>query len=149
VPEPIASATLETQKILIRSNGGEVSFLDHGQWSDSLPKLLQAKVVQSFENANYLRSVARPFEGLAADHQLLLDIRTFQLSASAELPSAEIEFSAKIIADNGRILDARILRATAPAAVIDAPAATSALGEAFGRLAVDLVVWASGALKSP
>jgi hypothetical protein len=32
VPEPTASVTLETQKILIRFNAGQTSFLDHGQW---------------------------------------------------------------------------------------------------------------------
>jgi phospholipid/cholesterol/gamma-HCH transport system substrate-binding protein len=147
VPEPTASVTLETQKILIRFNAGQISFLDHGQWSDSLPKLVQAKVVQSFENANYLRSVARPFEGLTADYQLLLDIRTFQISASAEAASAEIELVAKILGDNGRIVDARIFRATALAKSADASTAAAALDEAFEKTAVDLVVWGSAVLQ--
>jgi phospholipid/cholesterol/gamma-HCH transport system substrate-binding protein len=147
IPEPTASVTLETQKILIRSNAGETSFIDNGQWSDSLPKLVQAKVVQSFENANFLRTVARPFEGLTGDYQLLLDIRTFQLSASAEAPSADVEFAAKILGDNGRIADARIFRATAPAKAADASAATAALDEAFGKTAIDLVIWGSAVLQ--
>jgi phospholipid/cholesterol/gamma-HCH transport system substrate-binding protein len=148
VPEPTALVTLETQKILIRSNGGEMSFIDNGQWSDSLPKLVQAKVVQSFENANYLRTVARPFEGLTGDYQLLIDIRIFQLSASTEMPSADVEFAAKLLGNNGRIVDARIFLATVPAKATDAPVAAAALNEAFGKAAVDLVVWASGVLQN-
>jgi phospholipid/cholesterol/gamma-HCH transport system substrate-binding protein len=148
VPEPTALVTLETQKIIIRSNGGETSFIDNGQWSDSLPKLLQAKVVQSFENANYLRTVARPFEGLAGDYQLLIDIRSFQISHSGEVPAADVEFAVKILGNNGRIVDARIFRASVPAKATNAPAAAAALDEAFGKAAVDLVVWASGVLQN-
>lgn len=82
-------------------------------------------------------------EGLSAGRQILIDIRSFQLSLAAA-PLAEIEFSAKVVGDNGKIVDARIFRATVPAAAADAPAAAAALNEAFGKLAVELVVWASG-----
>ena len=47
-----------------------------------------------------------------------------------------------------RILDARIFRATVPAKATNAPAAAAALDEAFGKAAVDLVVWASGVLQN-
>lgn len=145
VPEPTALVALETQKILIRLEAGGTLPLENGQWSDSLPKLIQAKIVQSFENANYLRSVARPFEGLAADFQLLIDIREFQLSSASE-PVGEIEFAAKILGPDGRILDARIFRAAAPAKAADASAAAAALDQAFGKAAIELVVWVAGVI---
>jgi ABC-type uncharacterized transport system auxiliary subunit len=80
---------------------------------------------------------------LTAGRQLLIDIRSFQLSLAAA-PQAEVEFSAKILGENGRIVDARIFRATVPAATGDAPGAAAALDEAFGKVVVELVVWASG-----
>jgi phospholipid/cholesterol/gamma-HCH transport system substrate-binding protein len=143
IPEPTAVLMFDTQKILVRPSGAEGPTFANAKWSDNIPKLLQAKIIQSFENANLLRSVARPMEGLAAGHQLLIDIRSFQLSLSA-VPQAEVEFSVKILGDNGKIVDARIFRATAPATGPDAPAAAAALNEAFGKVAVDLVAWASG-----
>ncbi len=139
VAEPTASVTLETQKILIRSNG-ETTAIDNGQWSDSLPKLVQAKVVQSFENANYLRNVARPFEGLAADYQLLIDIRSFQISIS-DGPIADVEFTAKILDGSGKIVDARIFHATEPAKGTNAQAAGAALDAAFAKAVTELVPW--------
>jgi phospholipid/cholesterol/gamma-HCH transport system substrate-binding protein len=144
VPEPTALVALETQKILIRLEEGGTLPLENGQWSDSLPKLVQAKIVQSFENANYLR-VSRPFESLAADFQLLVDIREFQLSSASE-PVGEIEFAAKILGQDGRILDARIFRAAVPAKAANAPAAAAALDQAFGKAATELVVWVAGAI---
>lgn len=142
VPEPTAVLMFDTQKILVRPIGTEGPTFSNARWSDNLPKLIQARIIQSFENANLLRSVARPIEGSTASHQLLIDIRSFQLSLSAA-PLAEVEFSAKILADNGQIVGARIFRATVPPVTVDAPAAAAALDEAFGKTAVDLVVWAS------
>jgi phospholipid/cholesterol/gamma-HCH transport system substrate-binding protein len=145
VPEPTALVALETQKILIRLDEGGSLPLENGQWSDTLPKLVQAKIVQSFENASYLRAVARPFEGLSADFQLLIDIREFQLSPASE-PVAEVEFSAKIVGQDGRILDARIFRAAAPAKAADVRQAAAALDAAFGKAATELVVWVAGVI---
>jgi phospholipid/cholesterol/gamma-HCH transport system substrate-binding protein len=142
VPEPTASITLDSQRILVRTNGGEGPAPGAGQWSDNLPKLIQQKVVQSFENANYLQAVARPLEGLIADHQLLLDIRHFELAVSGE-SVADVEFSAKILGDKGRIENARIFHATVHAEVTDAAAAAAALDEAFGKAVTELVLWTS------
>jgi len=145
IPEPTATLAIDTQKILVRPSDTEGPTYKNAKWSDNIPKLIQARIIQSFENANLLRSVLRPVEGLTASHQLVIDIRNFQLSLSAA-PTAEVEFSAKILADNGKIVDARIFRATVPAATADAPAAAAALNEAFGKTAVELVVWASSVI---
>jgi phospholipid/cholesterol/gamma-HCH transport system substrate-binding protein len=145
IPEPTAALIIDSQKILVRPSDTEGPTYKNAKWSDNIPKLLQARIIQSFENANLLRSVARPMEGLTASHQLVIDIRSFQLSLSAA-PMAEVEFSAKILAENGRIVDARIFRATAPSVSPDASAAAAALNEAFGKTAVELVVWASSVI---
>ena len=132
----------DTQRILVRPSGAEGPTFTNAKWSDNIPKLLQARIIQGFENANLLRSVAKPIEGLTAGRQLLVDIRSFQFSLAAA-PQAEVEFSAKILGDNGQIIDARIFRATAPATAADASAAAAALDTAFGKVATELVVWAS------
>ena len=140
VLDPTAVLALESQRIVVQPNTENPTFAD-ARWSDSLPKLFQSKIIQSFENAKYLSAVARPMEGLTADYQLLIDIRRFQISVSAE-PIAEVEFSAKILAD-GRITHTRILHATAPAKELNAPAAAAALNEAFNKLVTELVIWIS------
>jgi phospholipid/cholesterol/gamma-HCH transport system substrate-binding protein len=144
VPEPTTLVVLDTQRILVRPRADESVTLD-AQWSDSLPKLLQAKIIQSFENGGYLRAVARPMEGLTADHQLLIDIRSFHV-LMAPAPAAEVEFTAKILAEGGRIVDARLLQASVPVNATDAPAAAAGLDEAFGRVATELVLWVSGVI---
>jgi phospholipid/cholesterol/gamma-HCH transport system substrate-binding protein len=140
--EPTAVVMFDSQKILVRSTTGEVTPVDNAQWSDSLPKLIQAKIIQSFENANLGSAVGRPVDGFTANYQLLIDIRSFQISAGPN-QGADIELSARILGDSGKIIDVRIFRASAPVKAIEAPSAVAALNEAFSKIALEIVSWAS------
>ena len=142
VPEPTAIIMFDTQKILVRPAGAEDPTFANSRWSDNLPKLIQAKIIQSFENANFLGAVTRPMDGLTTKYQLLIDIRSFQVSMSAN-PIADVEFTAKILTDHGQIAAARIFHATAPTTAPDAAAAAAALNEAFNNTAIELVIWTS------
>ena len=143
VPEPTAVLTLDTQKIAIRTAAGEGPSVDDERWSDNVPKMLQAKIIQSFENSETMRAVARPMEGLIADYQLLIDIRSFQV-AGAETAVAHVEFGAKILSDKGRIIASRTFEATAPTTDATTPASVAALNSAFRKVATDLVIWTAG-----
>jgi phospholipid/cholesterol/gamma-HCH transport system substrate-binding protein len=142
VPDPTALGMLDSEKILIKSAAGAGASVVDAQWGDTVPKMLQMKIIQAFENAGSFAAVSRPVEGLTGDFQLLIDIRRFQLSAAAE-PVAEVEFAGKVLDGSGRILDTHIFRATQPTTAATAPAATAALDQAFGRAATELVVWTS------
>jgi phospholipid/cholesterol/gamma-HCH transport system substrate-binding protein len=141
VADPVVSAALDTQRILPASDEG-ANASDEGQWADSVPKLVQSKIVQAFENANYLR-VGRPSDNLTADYQLLLEIRSFRVSTIGE-PTATIAFTAKLVGNGGAIADARIFEATAAVREPGSAGAAAAIDEAFGKVAVDLVTWACG-----
>ena len=125
--------------------------INNAQWSDTIPKLLQARIVQSFENSNYLAAVARPMEGLTADYQLAIDVRSFQVSNAPDLaaqratgPMAHVGFAAKILGDNGRIIGSRTFDTVVPTPDLDAVGAAAAIDKAFAKAATDLVVWTAG-----
>ena len=88
---------LDTQRIIVDPGAGEP--LENVQWSDTIPKLLQEKIIQSFEASNYVGAVAKPMEGLAADYQLLIDLRSFQITGTPAAPTAHVEFAAKILGE--------------------------------------------------
>jgi phospholipid/cholesterol/gamma-HCH transport system substrate-binding protein len=141
VTEPTALIAFETRKFLVRPNPSQDPSFANAEWSDNVPRLLQTKIVQAFENAGLSQTVSRPSEGLAADKQLIIDIRKFQISTSPT-PTAEIEFAARILADNGRIVEAKLFRASVPVSAMNAPSAATALDQAFGTCATELVNWA-------
>jgi phospholipid/cholesterol/gamma-HCH transport system substrate-binding protein len=145
VAEPTALVMIDAQTILIRPPPPPDPAAKPALWGDSLPKLLQAKLIEAFDNANYLHAVGRPAEGFEGDHKLLIDIRTFQLSVQPQ-PTAEIDLSAKVLNTKGGLVGARVFRATAPAAATDTAAAAAALDAAFGKIVRELVVWTAGML---
>jgi cholesterol transport system auxiliary component len=146
VPEPTAIAVLDTERVVVRPTAGEVAHLAGVQWSDRLPKLLQARIVQTFENISRIRAIGRPGDRLTPDYQLVLDIRAFNIAATTE-PFAEVEIGAKIVADKeGRVVAAKVFRATVPTPTTEGAGAVSAVNAAFGRAAVDIVQWAARVL---
>jgi phospholipid/cholesterol/gamma-HCH transport system substrate-binding protein len=143
VLEPSALVALDTQRIIVAPGAGESPPVETAQWSDSIPKMLQARIVQSLENSKYVGAVAKPMEGLAADYQLAIDVRSFQImQGPAGSPMAQVEFGAKVVGDGGRIIGSRTFSATVSAPDTRAAGAAKAMDEAFGKAATDLVVWA-------
>jgi phospholipid/cholesterol/gamma-HCH transport system substrate-binding protein len=140
VPDPASILVFDTQKILIRTNAGTYSNVKDGQWADNLPKLMQARVVQSFENAQQLEKVSRPFDMLEGAYRLELGIRNFQI-APEPTPTAVVEFSARLLDDKGQVTGARIFNTSAPAKSVEAPDVVAGLNAAFAKAAHELVDW--------
>ncbi|WP_245439228.1 ABC-type transport auxiliary lipoprotein family protein [Microvirga aerophila] len=142
VAEPAALQTLSTQQILVKDASGTVSFLGGGQWSDNLPRLIQTRLINTFENASQLRGVSRPSSGAVGDVQLVSELRSFEIATPSN--EAVVEISVKIVNDtNGRIVSGRIFKARTPAATVDAPNAARALDEALSVAMLDIVRWVS------
>ncbi len=140
IAEPTALAAFGEDKIVVRPQPGETTALNDAQWEDRLPKLIQARLIQSFENARWLRRVGRPEDKLATDFVLISDVRRFEISVADQ--SAVIEISAKIVSEHtGRIISARVFRAAVPAPSTRGEGAVAALNEAFVRVAAQMVVW--------
>ena len=146
VPDPIALAALDNERIQsVSSNGAYVTVPD-AQWSDALPKLVQVKILRALEDAGRFAGVSRPLEGVTSDFQLLLDIRKFQLSVNL---TAEIELGCKMLGANGRVIATRIFRASVAVEQSGAPVAVAALDKAFGRVGADIVSWTGQAADEP
>jgi cholesterol transport system auxiliary component len=143
ITEPIALAPYDSEKIVVRPAPGEAAQLTDAQWEDRLPKLMQARILQSFENASRLRAVGRPADKIVNDFVLITDIRAFEISASDN--TAVVEIAAKIVRDRtGRIMAARVFRVTVPAQATQGAGAVAALNEAFVKAETQLVLWAAG-----
>ena len=142
VNEPAALQTLSTQQILVKDASGTVSFLGGGQWADNLPRLIQTRLINTFENSSQLRGVSRPSSGAVGDVQLISELRSFEIATPSN--EALVEISVKIVSDrDGRIINGRIFRARAPVAAVDAPNAARALDEALSTVMLDIVRWVS------
>ena len=50
IAEPQALKVLDSESIVVRSGPSSVAYLGGAQWSDRLPKMIQSRLVQAFEN---------------------------------------------------------------------------------------------------
>ncbi|HVY20657.1 MAG TPA: ABC-type transport auxiliary lipoprotein family protein [Bauldia sp.] len=141
IATPTTVIVLDTQRIVIQSATGTAPAFPDARFADNIPPLLQSRLVQGFENAGYLK-VAADGGDLEGDYKLVLDIRKFQLDTSAS-PKAAVEFSAKLLDADGKVVDAKIFSAEAPvSATDDAAVAAKSIGDAFAKAATDLIGWA-------
>lgn len=147
IPEPAALMSMSSDKILIANGASVGASIQNAQWSDNLPILFQAKVIESFEDSKYFQAVGRPLDGFEADDQLTTEIRTFRIVTTPE-PAAVVTFSAKVLS-GGRIKAQRVFKATVPIATTDGAAAASGLNEAFGKTVKALVEWSAENIGPP
>lgn len=135
-----ALLTYDSERVLTQVDSGQLAGLGTAKWSDNLPKLMQARIVQSFENTGSLGLASRPIEGAAPDFQLQIEIRKFQIAPGPER-AAVAEISAKLVSSDGHVAAARIFDATVPVKSQEDVDAAKALNEAFGKILAKLIPW--------
>jgi len=146
IPDPVALAALDSERIQMVSAIGAYANLADAQWSDTLPKLLQMKLLRSLEDAGRFAGVSRPLEGVTGDLQLVLDLRRFQIAPNF---TADVEIGCKLLGNNGRILATRTFRAAEPIEGAGSAASVAALDKAFGRVGTELLAWTAQAANEP
>ena len=144
IAEPSVVLSLNTDRILEQVGKAETKPVGNERWADSLPTLLQARLIQSFENAGY-QNVLRPAEAPDPDDNLVLDVRKFWLVAGDQ-PSAIIDIMAKIIDRQGAVVAAKRFTLQGPASGTNEEAAATALNGLFTSMVEQLVPWTVAAL---
>jgi cholesterol transport system auxiliary component len=147
VAEPTALQALDSERMVVRGADGTVSFLPGAQWSDRLPRLMQNRLIESFENAG--RAVSRAGSGVSGDAGLAWNVRFFGVDATAGA-QARVEVSVKLVdATSGRIARARVFRGAEPLGAVDGRSAARALDDVSGRVFAEIVRWSAGPVSAP
>jgi len=143
VPAPTAVKALDGQDIEIKSADDSISYLKGAQWGDRLPNLVQARLIQAFENSGLLGGVGRPGEGLAINYQILSDIRSFNIVLmTREQRLACVEIGVKIMDDKtGNIIASRVFRSQTVVSGLNNGQYALALDNAFKVATKDIVDW--------
>jgi len=139
IPEPTAVAMLETQRFLFSPTQDYPGFAE-AMWADALPKLLQARLIESFENYDIAHAPLRTDLG-QAEFQLLIDLRRFRIAVDMK-PIAEIGLSARIVDKNGKTIASRLFEESEGLDKVEPPQAAEAFSAAFGRIAKNMIAWA-------
>ena len=101
--------------------------------------MVQARLVEAFENTGATGATAKPGDGLVIDYQLVGDIRKFEIDASG---AAVLEISVKLLSDRtGKVVETRIFKATSASRGGGASDYVAAIDAAFAQMATSVVNW--------
>jgi phospholipid/cholesterol/gamma-HCH transport system substrate-binding protein len=139
IPEPTAVAMLETQRMLFSPVKDYPDFADF-LWADSIPKLLQARLIDCFENYDIAHAPLRAADLGQTDYQLLIDVRRFRI-ATDSAPTADIALSARLLDKSGKVIASRLFEDSQKLDQIEPAAAVAGFNEAFGRIAKEIIGW--------
>ena len=78
IMKPKVNHALSKKKITVVTNGNQISYFKDWFWSDDLSSLVQAKIVEVFENKNYFEGVGTLGQGVSTDYRIVTEIRAFQ-----------------------------------------------------------------------
>ena len=138
VGQPVATADLDSERILVRESDLSLATLPGVKWPQGLPSLFGARLVQSFQNAGLARYMAGG--GAVADYELDLDIRSFELDAQKS--EVHVEVVAKIVAAaSGRVAAVDIFSARVPVSATDGPTVVAALDQASASVMTRIVAF--------
>jgi phospholipid/cholesterol/gamma-HCH transport system substrate-binding protein len=144
LPEPTAVAMLETQRMLFSPVKDDPDFAEF-VWADAIPKLIQARLIESFENYDLAHAPLRTADTGQAEFQLLIDVRRFQIETVSQA-AAVIALSARIVDKDGKVVASRLFEQSQKLDTVEPAPAAAAFSEAFGRMAKDIVAWTVQAL---
>jgi cholesterol transport system auxiliary component len=140
VAEPAAERDIDTTRIALSRKPNVIEYFADGNWSDTAPKMVQAKLIEAFESTNAIVAVGRDAAGLRADYILQSDLRDFQADYTGGAVQAHVRMIAKLV----QMPDRRITRtvsaeALAPAGGKDLAAIVVAFEQALGEVMSKIV----------
>ncbi len=141
VDEPSAIRSLETDRIMVKS-GPRVAYYKGAAWSDRLPRLMQARMVEAFQNAGLVSAVGSRADRLDADFELSTQVQAFQVEVNQGQAEAHASLFVKVIdGDNGRMVASRRFDARVGTSPKDVDQMVVSLNQAFENVVHKVVPW--------
>ncbi|WP_170762997.1 ABC-type transport auxiliary lipoprotein family protein [Ruegeria lacuscaerulensis] len=147
VQEPTATAAVNTDQIAIQPTPLQVQYLPRARWVDRAPLIVQALLVESFENSGKVAAVGRSTVGLRADYVIVPDLREFQGLVVSDVEDTktvrvEVRMNIKIIDEfEDKIIASDSFREFVVAASDQTPDLVNAFDVALGKTMRDAVEW--------
>ncbi len=147
VQEPTATAAVNTDQIAVQPTHLQVQYLPRARWVDRAPLIVQALLVESFENSNRVAAVGRSTVGLRADYVIVPDLREFQGMVVGETQDSktvkiDVRINIKIIDEfEDKIIASDSFQEQVISASDQTPDLVRAFDDALGATMRDAVEW--------
>ncbi|MFD0909630.1 ABC-type transport auxiliary lipoprotein family protein [Ruegeria arenilitoris] len=147
IQEPTATAAVNTDQIAVQPTPLQVQYLPRARWVDRAPLIVQALMVESFENSGRVAAVGRSTVGLRADYVIVPDLREFQGIVVGETENSktvkiEVRMNIKIIDEfEDKIIASSSFQEAVVSTSDETPDLVAAFDTALGKTMRDAVEW--------
>lgn len=150
---PVTPAVLETDRLLIRPEPAQITYLPDVRWSEELPSLVQSLIVRSLSSTGRVGYVGPAGEGPIPDFAILSRIDAFDVSVVAMPEGGEeyrlaVDLHLTIVRDaNQRVVSTRTFQGAAVAYDLDSASIVAAYQGILDTLLVNLTTWIIGSAR--
>lgn len=144
VDVPNAAEPVASQRIVLKPGARAYGVFEKARWTDRAPELLQALLIEGFEDSSRVIGVGRMSSSVGGDIALIGELRAFE----AEFPDegqayARITYSAKLVHySSSRVLTARVFEQRVPSEGRDLPSVVAAFERGVNLMVPEVVDWA-------
>jgi cholesterol transport system auxiliary component len=144
IDEPLAPAGLDTTRIAVSRSAVSIEYFADSEWTDRVPLMVQAALLESFEDSKALSAINRESVGLHADFILKTEIRHFEAlyDSPDQAPEVWVTIIARLVNPSGRdIVSQASFERRVRTEINDVPRIVLAFQEALEGVMEEIVVW--------
>lgn len=140
---PTADAALNTARIALQHTPLSLEYFERANWVDTAPRMVQALMIESFENSKRASAVGRGSIGLRADYSLQSELREFQAEYNGQAaPLVRVRMIVKLVKMPQRmIVGTYSVMRTARAHGTQMADVVLAFDDALGKVLKHVVEW--------
>jgi cholesterol transport system auxiliary component len=144
IDEPVADDTHSGARIVLRPSAGAYGVYAGARWTNRAPELVQAALVQGFEDSGRILGVGRTSDNVRGDFALISELREFNIQIDeAGGARARIALSAKLVRyTTSEVVAAHVFDASDDTGTRDVDAAAAAMQRAMNTLVPAVMDWA-------
>lgn len=143
VASPVAVRSLASDKILVKPAATQITYYGRSVYSDRLPKLLQARMIEALTASGRFRAVSDGRDRISGDVTLASTIEAFQVEVNGEQARANVSVFVKLIhISSGKVYASRKFISQIPASNREVAGGVEALNSAMNEVLVKITRWA-------
>jgi cholesterol transport system auxiliary component len=144
VNAPSAVRIVDTEEVLVKGADGRISYVSGIAWGDRLPRLFQARLVDTLANSGRYRAVLTNQDRVTGDYSLSVEIRDFEIESTPHGFEAVVDVYVKLIDEHeSKVLTTKSFQERAKAAGDEVSAGLPVLNDVFQKVALDIMTWVS------
>src|SRR5690606_14809635 len=129
-------------RIMVKPGPAQITYYKNAAWGDRLPRLMQARMVEAFQNTGLVSAVGSRADRLDADIELATEVRGFHVEIEGGHAKAVAQLYVKVIdGKDGRMIASRAFASSAPTSSTDVNEMVLSLNASFDKVLREVVPW--------